>query len=169
MIRKFGSHEPSVHESCYVAPSAQIIGRVTLGENVSIWDNAVLRGDEDEIVIGRNSNVQDLSILHNAADIPLVIGENVTIGHHVVLHSCTIGDNTLIGMGAIILDGAKIGRNCLIGAGALVTPNTVIPDGSMALGSPAKVVRELTPERIAATTANAQEYVRLSAIYREQE
>lgn len=168
MVRKFNGQAPEIHETAYVAPSAQVIGRVTLGENASVWDNAVLRGDEDAIVVGRNSNVQDLSVLHNAAGIPLVIGENVTVGHHVVLHSCTIGDNTLIGMGAIILDGARIGRNCLIGAGALVTPNTEIPDGSLVLGSPAKVVRPLGEDRIAATTANAAEYVRLARIYLDE-
>lgn len=165
MVRAYQNHRPQLADSVYVAESAQVIGNVVMSENSSVWDNAVLRGDVDLITIGRNSNVQDLCVLHNSSGIPLVIGENVTVGHHVVLHSCSIGDNSLIGMGAIILDGAKIGKNCLIGAGALVTQNTVIPDGSMALGSPAKVVKQLTAERIEANIQNAMEYVHLSMTY----
>ncbi len=166
MIRSFKGIEPQIHETAYVAESAQIIGDVVLEKNASIWDNAVLRGDVGKIVVGENSNVQDVSAVHNTEGLPVIIGKNVTIGHRVVLHSCAIGDNSLIGMGAVILDNVKIGKNCLIGAGALVTPNTEIPDGSLVMGMPAKVVKPLSEAQIEGNIKNAEEYVSLSAIYR---
>lgn len=145
----------------FIAQGAVICGDVTMGNNVSIWYNAVLRGDMAPITIGDNSNVQECSVLHVSENMPLVIGEGVTVGHGAILHSCQIGDNSLIGMGAIVLDGAKIGKNCIIGAGALVTGGTEIPDGSLVIGSPAKVRREMTEAEIEANRQNAKEYVHL--------
>jgi len=168
MIRSFGGNVPKVHETAYVAESAQIIGDVTIEKDASIWDNAVLRGDMGPIVVGEGSNVQDVSAIHNTKNIPVIIGKNVTIGHRVVLHSCTIGDNSLIGMGAVLLDNVKIGNNCIVAAGAVVTPNTVIPDGAMAAGVPAKVIKNLTPEQIQANIENAKEYIKLSAMYKAE-
>jgi carbonic anhydrase/acetyltransferase-like protein (isoleucine patch superfamily) len=162
MIRRFLDHQPQLADQTYVADSAQVIGRVRLEAGASVWDCAVLRGDMDDIVVGENSNIQDGAVVHNTQGLPVVVGRNVTIGHRVVLHSCTIGDNSLIGMGAVVLDGAKVGSNCLIGAGALVTANTVIPDGMMALGSPAKVVKPLSEAMVSANLANAAEYVKLA-------
>ncbi len=168
MIRSFNGKSPQVDESAYVAESAQIIGDVVLGKNASIWDNAVLRGDIGQIIVGENSNIQDVSSVHNTQGVPVVIGKNVTIGHRVVLHSCSIGDNSLIGMGAIILDHVKIGKNCLIGAGAVVTPHTEIPDGSLVMGMPAKVIKPLSEAQVEGNIKNAQEYARLSAQYRQE-
>lgn len=168
MLRSFNGKYPKVHEKSYVAESSQIIGDVTIEKYASIWDNAVLRGDLGPIVVGEGSNVQDVSAIHNTRDIPVIIGRNVTIGHRVVLHSCTIGDNSLIGMGAVLLDNVKIGKNCIIAAGAVVTPNTVIPDGVMAAGVPAKIIKNLTREQIDSNIENAKEYVRLSALYKEE-
>lgn len=145
----------------FIAQGAVVCGDVTLGDKVSIWYNAVLRGDLAPIVIGDESNIQECSVLHVTNDIPLTLGKGVTVGHGAILHSCTIGDNSLIGMGAIVLDGAKIGKNCIIGAGALVTGGTEIPDGSLVVGSPAKVRREMTEAEIAANRHNAEEYVTL--------
>ena len=142
----------------WVAPDAQVMGRVVLHRNASVWYGAVVRGDNDPIVIGEDSNVQDLSVLHTDVGVPLTIGKGVTIGHKVMLHGCTIGENTLIGMGATILNGAKIGKNCLIGAGALVTEGKEIPDGSLVMGMPAKVVRELDDEAIRRLEASALHY-----------
>jgi carbonic anhydrase/acetyltransferase-like protein (isoleucine patch superfamily) len=142
-----------------VADSAQVMGRVTLAEDASVWFAAVLRGDNDDIIIGAGSNVQDGSVLHLDGGKPLVVGRYVTVGHHVTLHSCTIGDESLIGIGAVILNGARIGKNCLVGAGALVTEGKEFPDGSMILGSPAKVARQLTPEEIERLRRSAPGYV----------
>ena len=145
----------------FIAQGAVVCGDVTLGNNVSIWYNAVVRGDMAPITIGDETNIQECCVLHVSEDIPLVLGKGVTVGHGAILHSCTIGDNSLIGMGAIVLDGAKIGKNCIIGAGALVTGGTEIPDGSLVIGSPAKVKREMRPEEIEANRKNAEEYVHL--------
>ncbi|HBR03801.1 MAG TPA: gamma carbonic anhydrase family protein [Ruminiclostridium sp.] len=168
MIRSFKDQTPKIHEKAYIAESAQIIGDVVLEKNVSIWDNAVLRGDLGKIIVGENSNIQDVSSVHNTEGIPVIIGKNVTVGHRAILHSCTIGDNTLVGMGAIILDNAAIGKNCIIGAGAVVTGNTVVPDGSMVLGIPAKVVKSLSEAQIESSIKNAEEYVQLAASYKEE-
>ena len=157
---------PHLHETAYVADSAQVIGNVELAEGVSIWFGAILRGDNDRMTIGRNSNVQDGSMLHSDPGFPLTLGENVTIGHQVMLHGCTVGDGSLIGIKAVVLNGAKIGKNCLVGAGALVTEGKEFPDGSMILGSPAKVVRELTPEQIAGLSRAAHHYVENATRYR---
>ena len=150
---------PQIADSAWVADSAQVMGNVRLAADASVWFGAVLRGDNALIDIGRGSNVQDGSVLHTDLGKPLSIGENVTIGHMVMLHGCTIGDETLIGIGAIVLNGAKIGKNCIVGAGSLVTENKEFPDGSMIMGSPAKVVRALTEEQIAGLRRSAQGYV----------
>lgn len=149
------------NEKAYIAPGAYVGGDVTLGENVSIWYNAVVRGDCSSICIGNNSNVQDNCTIHTDPGYAVMIGEGVTIGHNAIVHGCTVGDNTVIGMGSIILNGAKIRKNCIIGAGALVTGGTVIPDYSMVFGSPAKVVRSLTDDEVEANQQNAKHYVKL--------
>ena len=150
---------PDVHHSAWIADSAQVMGQVMIGEDASVWFGTVVRGDTDTIRIGRRSNIQDASILHADRGMPLTIGENVTVGHQVMLHGCTIGDGSLIGIQAVVLNGARIGKNCLVGAGSLVTEGKEFPDGSMILGSPAKVVRQLTPEQIEGLQRSAQGYV----------
>ena len=142
----------------WIAPNASIIGNVTLEKNTSIWFNAILRGDVESIYVGEGSNVQDGSVLHTDPGYPLKIGKDVTIGHLVMLHGCTIGDNSLIGIGAVILNNAKIGKNCIIGAKALITENKEIPDNSLVMGSPGKVVRDVAPEEIKSITKNAIHY-----------
>ncbi len=158
-VYQLDEHIPDVAGSAWVADSAEVIGRVTLGENVSIWFNAVLRGDSDTLTIGAGSNVQDGSVLHADSGFPLVLGENVTVGHQVMLHGCTVGDCSLIGIGAVVLNGARIGRNCIVGAGALVTEGKDFPDGTLIVGAPARAVRELTEVQIAALQAGAAHYV----------
>ena len=149
---------PQIDPSAKVFPGAVVIGEVTLGKRVSIWYNAVVRGDIAPITIGDNSNIQECSVLHVDHDTPILLGEGVTVGHGAILHGCRIGDNSLVGMGAIVLGGAVIGKNCIIGAGALVTQNTIIPDNSLVLGSPARIKRSLTEEEI---QANEEEYTAL--------
>ena len=156
---------PRVHPTAFIAPSADVIGDVEVGENASIWFGAVLRGDINRIVIGANSNVQDNAVVHLADEYPAIIGNFVTIGHSAVVHACVIEDECLIGMGAIILDGAVIGARSIVGAGALVTPGTIIPPGSMVLGSPAKVTRALDEERQSGLKHWAEKYVRVSREY----
>ena len=151
--------QPRVADSAWVADSAQVMGNVVLGEDSSVWFGTVIRGDTETITVGRGSNIQDASVLHADIGKPLTIGDNVTVGHQVMLHGCTIGDECLIGMGAIVLNGAKIGRHCLVGAGALVTEGKEFPDGSMIIGSPAKAVRQLTPEQIEGLKLSAQHYM----------
>lgn len=144
---------------CFVADSAAVIGAVVLRANSSVWYNAVIRGDREPIVVGEGSNIQDGAVLHTDIGYPLVIGNRVTVGHGVMLHGCTIGDNSLIGINAVVLNGATIGKNCLVGANALVTEGKDIPDNSLVLGSPGKVARVLTPEQIEELTEDAQTYV----------
>lgn len=144
MLINYKGKVPKIHESAFIAPNATVIGDVELGENASVWFGTVLRGDIAPIRIGNNSNIQDLSILHETPGMPLIIEDNVTVGHKVTLHSCTIKKKALIGMDSTILDGAVIGENAFIGAGSLITPGTEIPPNSMAFGRPAKVVRQLT-------------------------
>jgi carbonic anhydrase/acetyltransferase-like protein (isoleucine patch superfamily) len=143
----------------WVAPDAQVMGNIVLKENASVWFGAVLRGDNDPIVIGENSNVQDGAVMHTDIDCPLTLGANVTVGHQAMLHGCTVGDNSLIGIGATVLNGAKIGRNCLIGAHALVGEGKEIPDNSMVLGMPGKVVRELGEDNEKMMLLSANIYV----------
>ena len=150
---------PQLAEGAWVADSAQVIGRVELAEDASVWFGAILRGDTELLRVGKGSNVQDGSVLHADPGYPLVLGEHVTVGHQVMLHGCSVGDGSLIGIHAVVLNGARIGRNCLVGAGALVTEGKEFPDGSMILGAPAKVVRQLTPEQIAALPRSAEHYV----------
>lgn len=153
--------EPEVPDSgnYWVADNAAVLGRIVLKENASIWFNAVLRGDNDPIVIGENSNIQDGSVLHTDVGCPLTIGRDVTVGHMVMLHGCTIGDETLIGIGSTVLNRAKIGKNCIIGAHSLIPEGKEIPDNSLVMGAPGKVVRELTDEQAAIIRASAQVYV----------
>ncbi len=143
----------------WVADNAAVIGAVLLKHNVSVWFSAVVRGDREPIVIGENSNVQDCAILHTDDGSPLTIGNFVTVGHKAILHGCTVGDHTLIGINAVVLNGAKIGKHCLIGAGALVPEGKEIPDGSLVMGVPGKVMRELTPAQMKHVTGLAENYV----------
>ena len=158
-IYELDGKAPQLAEGTWVADSAQVIGNVKLGENASVWFGAVLRGDTEPVIIGRNSNVQDLSVLHTDVDCPLTIGDNVTIGHQVMLHGCTIGDNTLIGIQAVVLNRAKIGRNSIVGAGAVVTEGKEFPDNSLIVGAPAKVIRTLDDSATARLLQSAQHYV----------
>lgn len=150
---------PRIAATAWVADSAQVMGNVVLGEDSSVWFGTVIRGDTETISIGRGSNIQDASVLHADIGKPLVVGENVTVGHQVMLHGCTIGDESLIGIGAVVLNGARIGKNCLVGAGSLVTEGKEFPDGSMIMGSPAKVVRQLSPEQIEGLKMSARHYI----------
>lgn len=160
MIRSFQGIKPTIPQSAYIEETAVVIGDVVIGEFASVWFNAVVRGDVHYIRIGNRTNVQDLSLLHVTYDThPLVIGDEVTIGHHVVLHGCTVKDRVLIGMGAIIMDGAVIGEDCVVGAGSLVTEGTVVPPKSLILGSPAKVKRPVTEDELAWIRESAQNYI----------
>lgn len=167
-IYKLGEHAPTIHESVFVADTATIIGRVTLEENASVWFGAALRGDNEPITIGAGSNVQEGSVLHTDPGYPLVVGADVTIGHQAMLHGCTIHEGSLIGIQAIILNGAVIGRNCLVGAGSVVTEGKVFPDRSLILGSPARIVRELTDEDIARLRQSAAIYVKRREHFKAQ-
>ena len=158
-LYQLDQHVPQLAEGAWVADSAQVIGHVELAEDASVWFGAILRGDTEVLRVGKGSNVQDGSVLHADRGFPCVLGENVTVGHQVMLHGCTVGDGSLIGIQAVVLNGAKIGKHCLVGAGALVTEGKEFPDGSMILGSPAKVVRQLTPEQIEGLKASAAHYV----------
>lgn len=161
----FLQRQPHVPASVFVAPSADLIGDVTLGEEASVWYQAVVRGDINRIVIGTRSNVQDGAVVHLADDFPTLIGELVTIGHKAIVHACTIHDEVLVGMGAIILDGAEIGARSIIGAGAVVTGGTKIPPGSLVIGTPAKVRRTLTLDEQGAVRSWAEKYVVVSRHY----
>lgn len=160
--------QPVIGNNAWVVPNATIIGDVRLAENASIWWNAVLRGDNDPIRIGENSNIQDGSVLHTDEGVSLNVGRNVTVGHLVMLHGCSIGDGSLIGIKSVILNHAVIGENCLIGANSLIPEGRVIPSRSLVMGSPGKVVRELTDEEVARLLYSAQHYVANARRYREQ-
>lgn len=150
---------PEIAATAWVAETASVIGRVRMAEGASVWYGAVLRGDNDWITLGRNCNVQDGSVLHTDSGISLTLADNVTVGHQVMLHGCSVGERTLIGIQAVVLNGAKIGRNCIVGAGALVTEGKAFPDNSLILGRPAKAVRELSPEQLAGLRRSAAGYV----------
>ncbi|WP_085316344.1 gamma carbonic anhydrase family protein [Derxia lacustris] len=165
-IYSYDDHSPDIHPTAHVAESADVIGKVALRENASVWYQAVLRGDNELIEIGTGSNVQDGAILHTDMGSPLTIGANVTVGHQAMLHGCTIGDNSLVGIQAVILNGAVIGRNSLVGAGALVTEGKVFPDNSLIIGSPAKVVRTFTDEEAAKFQRGAVGYVEKAGKHR---
>jgi carbonic anhydrase/acetyltransferase-like protein (isoleucine patch superfamily) len=166
-IYELDGQSPQLGKNAWIADSAQVIGQVTLEENVSVWFGTVIRGDSEHIRIGRGTNIQDASVLQADEGVPLTLGENVSVGHKVMLHGCTVGDGSLIGIGAVILNHAKIGKNCLVGAGSLVTEGKEFPDGSMILGSPAKVVRQLTPEQIAGLQRIAGHYVENAERFRQ--
>jgi len=150
---------PQIADSAWVADNAQVMGDVQMAPDSSVWFSSVVRGDTATIRIGEGTNIQDGSVLHADVGMPLTLGKHVTVGHMVQLHGCMVGDESLIGIGAIVLNGAKIGKKCLVGAGSLVTEGKEFPDGSMILGSPAKVVRQLTPEQIEGLRRSAQHYV----------
>lgn len=151
-----------------VLEGARLVGNIAMQAGVNIWYNTVVRADMAPVTIGENTNVQDNSVLHVDTNNPLCVGKNVTIGHACIMHGCTVGDNTLIGMGSIVMDGAEIGANCIIGAGSLVTQNTKIPDGMMAFGRPAKAVRPLTEEEMAGNIHHAENYCKLALQHKQQ-
>jgi len=168
MIFAFGGHEPAIDPSAVVFAAATVVGRVTLGAQASVWFGAVVRGDVEAIAIGARSNVQDRAVIHVTTDrFATCVGDDVTLGHAVVLHGCTIGNRVLVGIGAIVLDGVEIGDDAMVGAGSLVTPGTKIPAGHLALGSPARVVRPLRPAERQHLKTSAVNYARLAARYRE--
>jgi carbonic anhydrase/acetyltransferase-like protein (isoleucine patch superfamily) len=167
-IYQLGEYAPEIDASAFVADSANLIGKVTLEANASVWFGATIRGDNERITIGENSNVQEGTVMHTDVGYPLVIGKGVTIGHQAMLHGCTVGDGALIGIQAVILNGAKIGKGCLVGAGALVTEGKEFPDNSLILGSPAKVVRTLTEEDLLRLQASAASYVARGQLYKAQ-
>lgn len=158
-IYQLGEFVPDIAPSAYIADSAQLIGKVRVEQHATIWFGVKIRGDNELITVGENSNVQESCVLHTDLGFPLTIGNNVTVGHQAMLHGCTIGDGALIGVQAVILNGAKIGKNCLVGAGALVTEGKEFPDNSLIIGSPAKAVRALTGDDLAGMQANAADYV----------
>ena len=155
-----GDIQPKLPDGFYwIAPTAVVLGQVELKDNASVWFGTTIRGDNEPITIGENSNVQENCVLHTDPGCPLTIGRDCTIGHKAILHGCEVGDNSLIGMGATVLNGAKIGRNCLIGAGALIPENKEIPDGSLVMGMPGKIIKELSEEQIRGLTQSAVHYV----------
>ena len=158
-VYEFDGRSPRVAASAWVADSAQVMGNVVLGDDVSVWFGTIIRGDTETITIGQGSNIQDGSVLHADVGKPLVVGENVTVGHQVMLHGCTIGDESLIGIGSIVLNGAKIGKNCLIGANCLITEGKEIPDNSLVMGAPGKVVREISDSQARVIAGGALHYV----------
>ncbi len=162
-FQTFLRKQPSLGKGVYIAKGAVVLGDVTLGDYSSVWYNSVLRGDINRIVVGHHTNIQDNSVLHLSDDFPCLVGDYVTVGHAAILHACTIGDEVLVGMGAVILDGAVIGEQSLIGARALVTQGTQIPPGSLVLGAPAKVVRQLTPQERSELRGWAEKYVHNAA------
>lgn len=166
MIRNYRDKTPKIHEDAFIAETADIIGNVEIGENANIWYSAVLRGDINRITVGRNTNVQDGAVVHADEGLETVIGENVTIGHNAIIHGCKIGNSCLIGMGAIVLNGAVIGENTIIGAGALVPQGKEIPSGSLVIGSPGKVIRNLTEDEIKLLEKSAKTYVELAKGYK---
>lgn len=167
-IYKLGEAAPTIHESVFVADSANIIGNVTLEEKSSVWFGATIRGDNEAIRVGMGSNVQEGAVLHTDPGFPLTIAPNVTIGHQAMLHGCTIQEGSLIGIQAVVLNGAVIGRNCLVGAGAIVTEGKVFPDNSLILGAPARVVRELTDADLANMRRSAANYAERRDFYKAQ-
>ena len=168
MIYSLGERRLETRGDYYIADNATVIGSVVLGHNASIWFNAVVRADNDVITIGENSNIQDGSVLHTDHGMPLLIGRNVTVGHKVMLHGCTIGDGSLIGINAVILNGAIIGRGCVIGANALIPEGKVIPDGSLVMGSPGKVVKEVSEDQRAILEMSALHYVENFKRYKKE-
>jgi len=167
MILKIGSHQPDIHPTAFIHPTAEISGKVRIGARASVWGQCVLRGDVDWIDVGEDSNIQDGSIFHTSHGVPVKLEKGVTIGHKAIVHGATVKSYSLIGMGAILLDHAVVGENCLIGGGALVKEKGVIPKGQLALGVPAKIIRPLTPNEIKMIVDRAAEYVELADGYRK--
>lgn len=167
-LYELGEKKPQLGSDAWIAPNATVIGDVRLGANASIWWNAVLRGDNDPISIGDNSNIQDGSVLHTDEGVPLTIGRDVTVGHLVMLHGCTVGDGSLIGIGSIVLNRAVIGKNCIVGANTLIPEGKVFPDRVLIVGSPGKVVRELSDEEVAKLQKSAAHYVDNARRYRQK-
>ncbi len=166
MIYATEGRTPQVATDAWVAPSASVVGDVHLAARASVWFGAVLRGDVERLTIGRGTNIQDNAVLHSDPGKPLVLGERVTVGHMVMLHGCHVGDEALIGIGAVVLNGARIGARSLVGAGALITEGKIFPEGVLIIGSPARVARELTPEEIARLPESAERYMERAALYR---
>ncbi|MCM0606145.1 MAG: gamma carbonic anhydrase family protein [Xanthomonadaceae bacterium] len=167
MILPHHGKSPEIHETAFIAPSADVIGEVAIGEQSSVWFQVVIRGDVNHITIGSRTNIQDHSMLHVTRKVsPLVVGDEVTVGHRVTLHGCKVGNRVLVGMGATLLDDCVIGDDCMIGAGSLVTKGKSFPNGSLIMGAPAKVARPLTPEELAFLRKSADNYVKDSAEYR---
>ena len=167
-IYSLGLHAPQIDPQSWVAPNATLIGQVHLARNASIWWNATLRGDKDLISIGENSNIQDGSVLHTDPGMPLIVGGNVTVGHLVMLHGCTVGDGSLIGIGAIVLNRSVVGKNCLVGANTLIPEGKVFPERSLIIGSPGKVVRELSDEEVARLPGSAERYIQNWQRYQQE-
>jgi len=167
-VFSLGDHIPQIHETAWVAPTASVIGNVILEEGASVWFGAVVRGDNEPIIIRKNANVQDNAVCHSDPGSPLEIGENVTVGHLAMLHGCTIGANSLVGIGATVLNGAVIGKHCLVGAHSLVTEGKQFDDGAMILGSPAKAVKELPEHQQAMLRMSGDIYVKNSARFRDE-
>ncbi len=166
MIYALGDKTPTLSGDCYLAQGAVIVGDVTLGAQSSVWCNAVIRADNDRIQIGQRCNIQDGAVLHTDPGVPLTLGDDVSVGHLAMLHGCTVGDGSLIGIKAVVLNRAVIGKHCLIGANTLITENKVIPDGSLVVGSPGRILRSLTAEEISGLQANADSYVRRGQRFR---
>jgi carbonic anhydrase/acetyltransferase-like protein (isoleucine patch superfamily) len=169
-VYRLGNVTPELpnYDEYWIAPNAAVMGHVILKKNASVWWSATLRGDTDPITVGENSNIQDGSVLHADPGSPLVLGDNVTVGHMVMLHGCTVGDTTLIGIGSIVLNGARIGRNCLIGAGSLILEGRVIPDNSLVMGAPGRVVRQLSEAQASFLSYSAGHYVENWRRYRAE-
>lgn len=169
MIKALGDNKPQVHASCFVADSAEVMGRVTIGEDSSVWYQAVIRGDVDSITVGCRTNIQDFCMVHSDTGLPTVIGDDVTIGHSAIVHACTIGNKCQIGMGAIVLDGAVVGDGCIIGAGAVVPPKMVVPPFSQVMGIPGRVVKTLPPERAEEVAAHSKFYAGLAQGHKQEQ
>lgn len=167
MIINYLGNQPIIHETAFIAPNATIIGNVTIGENSSIWFGCILRCEKNQIKIGNRTNIQDLSTIHIDHELSVIVGDDVTVGHNVILHGCEIGNNVLVGMGSIVMNGCKIGDNVIIGAGSLLTQNTEVPPNSLVFGRPAKVIRNLTQEEIDYIKRSALEYVEFAMSYKK--
>ncbi|KXG76999.1 gamma carbonic anhydrase family protein [Thermotalea metallivorans] len=168
MILEYQGNKPQIHESCYIAENAVVIGRVNMKKNANVWYGTVIRGDGNEITIGENTNIQDNCTVHINDDMPTVIGDYVTVGHGAIVHACTIGNCVLVGMGAIVLDRAEIGDYVIIGAGSLIPPGKKIPSNSLVVGSPAKVIRGLTEEEKEHLRRSAEKYVQLANAHKKE-
>lgn len=165
MLYEYSGARPEIGEGCFIAPSADVIGKVGIGDGSSVWFNAVIRGDLNSIRIGKRTSIQDNSVLHTEQKLAVDIGDDVVIGHRCIIHAAKIGNGTIIGMGAVVLSGAEVGKDCIIGAGSVVTEGTSIPEGSIAMGIPAKVVKTVTREHIERIRANVKEYCELNESY----